>query len=81
MTRADQAAFFATLMKTWGLHEADIPLISLSWLTDITPAETAAYADYYGVTDDCFARYLSSLGLRDATGQPKPALTLLSNAP
>lgn len=48
-TPADQAAFFAALMETWAAHQADIPLISLSWLTDITPAETAAFAGYYGV--------------------------------
>jgi hypothetical protein len=80
-TPADQTAFFSALMATWDLHKAEIPLISLSWLTDITPAETAAYSGYYGVADDCFARYLSSLGLRDAQGHPKPALTLLSKAP
>jgi hypothetical protein len=80
-TPQDQANFFATLMETWAAHKAEIPLISLSWLTEITPEETAASAGYYGVPDDCFARYLSSLGLRDATGKPKPALTLLSNTP
>jgi len=80
-TPEDQTAFFSALMETWATHQADIPLISLSWLTDITPEATAAFAIYYGVADNCFARYLSSLGLRDAAGQPKPALTLLSNAP
>ncbi len=80
-TPQDQTAFFVALLATWAILETDIPLISLSWLTDITPTETAAYASYYGVPDDCFARYLSSLGLRDAKGQPKPALTHLSNAP
>ncbi len=80
-TPEGQEAFVKSLLATWRSESAHIPLISLSWLTDISPAETAAFGSYYGLTDSCFLSYLATLGLRDAAGQPKPALTYLLKAP
>lgn len=76
-TPAAQAAFVQSLFAAWEARRDAIPLVSLTWLTDLGPDEVAAGTAYYGITAPCFASYLATLGLRDGTGAPKPALEFL----
>ena len=75
---AAQLQFLQSLFTAWrAAGPKAIPLVSLSWLTDIPAAEVATYARYYAVSAPCFGQFLGSLGLRDDTGAAKPALTAL----
>jgi hypothetical protein len=61
-------------------HTADNPrlgLVTLVWMHDLSPAEVATYARYYGVSGNCFAGYLATLGLRTHDGVDKPAFAWL----
>jgi hypothetical protein len=73
-----QAAFFETLLsETAGYGDDVVPLVSLTWLSDIPAGAAEVYGDYYGVNDACFLGYLETLGLRAGDGTPKPALDWL----
>jgi hypothetical protein len=54
-----------------------VPLVNLVWMHDISAEQLEAYRSYYGSDDDCFARYLGSLGLRTRDGADKPAFAWL----
>ncbi len=54
-----------------------VGLVTLVWMHDLSDAEVAGYATYYGVGGDCFAGYLATLGLRTHDGTDKPAFTYL----
>ena len=41
---------------------------------DFTPTQMGYFTQYYGLSDAKFVAFLSSLGLRDATGKPKASL-------
>ncbi len=75
-TEAGQARFVRHLLAA---DDPRLRLIMLFWLHDLPPDEVARYTTYYGVSDDCFARYLATLGLRSHDGRDKPAFTLLRN--
>lgn len=51
----------------------EVRLVSYTFLTDLSEAELDGYARYYGLGDDCFRRYLGSIGLRDNDLALKPA--------
>jgi hypothetical protein len=68
-----QSDFFA-LMRAEAQKRPQIALISFTFLTDFAPAVVDEYVDYYGVSEDCFARYLGSIGLRNSDGSSKQAL-------
>lgn len=74
-----QLEFVQTLLDEAGQEKARIPLISLTWLSDIPDAQVEDYVSYYGVEFACFRSYLASLGLRDRTGLPKLAYEWLAN--
>lgn len=56
-----------------------VSLVTLVWMHDLSRAEVAGYAAYYGVGGDCFAGYLATLGLRTHDGTDKPAFAYLRN--
>ena len=74
---AGQLAFFQGLFAAWDSRAADIPLMSLVWLHDLSPTAVGELQGYYGVGDDCFGRYLGSIGLRSHAGADKPAFAWL----
>ncbi|MGL4310842.1 MAG: hypothetical protein ACRCSU_10170 [Paracoccaceae bacterium] len=76
-TEAMQRELLETAFATWSQHADRIPLVTLYWLHDISAEELAGFTDYYGVGDDCFARYLGTLGLRHRDGTDKPAFEWL----
>lgn len=76
-TTGGQLAFFQSLVAAATARADTIKLISLTWLTDLTDTEVGDYGRYYGVDNTCFARYLSSLGIRTQEGAGKPTLTWL----
>lgn len=75
-SEADQAAFLRNLLAA-STATPRIALVSLTWLSDMSPEEAVALAKYYGLTDPCFTAYLGSIGLRRADGRAKPALEFL----
>lgn len=76
-TEAGQREFVEAAFAAWSEQAGQIPLVTLVWLHDISEAELARFVEYYGVDDDCFARYLGSLGLRHHDGSDKPAFEWL----
>lgn len=76
-TETGQQEFLAAAFKAWSQHADRVPLVTLVWLHDISEDELETYTDYYGVGDNCFARYLGSLGLRHHDGTDKPAFEWL----
>ncbi|MEM7497958.1 MAG: hypothetical protein AAF371_08195 [Pseudomonadota bacterium] len=74
---AGQTAFVQALLGAASARDSGVSLVSLTWLTDLTDAEVEQYRRYYGVGDDCFARFLASIGLRSQDGDAKPALRWL----
>jgi hypothetical protein len=50
-----------------------VRFISFQHLADWQDNECDAFLDYYGSDAPLFREYLCSLGLRQATGEPKPA--------
>jgi hypothetical protein len=68
-----QKRFVQTLFAALKDREAQVPVVNLVWMHDISADQMDTYRRYYGSDDDCFARYLGSLGLRTRDGQDKPA--------
>jgi hypothetical protein len=78
-SEAAQADFAAALVAATRA-EPDVALVSWTFLTDLSETDTARLAEYYRSSDDCFVRYLRSLGLRRHDGTEKPAAGLLAAA-
>lgn len=76
-SEAGQRDFIEAAFAAWAQNADSIPLVTLVWLHDISEEQLATYTDYYGIGDDCFARYLGTLGLRGHDGTDKPAFEWL----
>jgi hypothetical protein len=74
-----QKRFFQTLLAALTDREEEVPLANLVWMNDISVEQLDEYRTYYGTDDDCFARYLGSLGLRTRDGQDKPAFAWIKD--
>jgi hypothetical protein len=79
-SQAKQAEFIRQTFQAWDLHAAQIPLISFTWLNDISPEALEFFRTYYGLSDPRFLAFLGSLGLRTyaGSGTDKQAFTQLS---
>jgi len=77
-SEALQAEFVRSVFEAWDEHADQIELLNFTWLTDAPEASVDEWSDYYGLHDDRFAAYLSSLGLRQNDGTAKMALEVLA---
>lgn len=68
-----QEHFVMDVFDAWDAHVQQIEAINFTWLHDISPAEVDDFSAYYGIGNEKFLAYLSSLGLRHADGTEKPA--------
>ncbi len=73
-----QTQYFQELFKALQPLSAEIPLVMLNWLHDISPESLGFYGQYYGTSNPCFLSYIATLGLRSHDGKDKPALTWLA---
>ena len=78
-SQAKQAAFFHQMFLAWDAHPDRILGFSVSWLTDLPTSTLAGWGRYYGITSQNFLAYLGSIGVRSASGVPKPALATISS--
>ncbi len=74
-----QQEYLEALFRSADKLGSRLPLVNLVWLHDISRAELRRYKSYYGVSSDCFARYLGTLGLRNRDGTDKPAFAWLTS--
>ncbi len=82
-SEAMQAEFVRQIFRAWDAHPEDIPLISFSWLSDLSPKVVQDFQSYYGLQNQAFGEYLRTLGLRTwpGAGEDKAAfLTLQAEA-
>jgi hypothetical protein len=70
---AKQLAFVHAVYRAWAAAGPRIPFLNFFLLHDLTRAACKELGTYYGVRDENFIAYLCTLGLRRATGEPKPA--------
>jgi hypothetical protein len=73
----DQAAIVGAILDALTQHEGRFAYANFVWMHDLSPEATQALAAYYQSDDDCFARFLGSLGLRTRDGRDKPAFSIL----
>jgi hypothetical protein len=73
-----QAEFVRALRASVATRADAVALVSFTFLTDLPEDVVNHLTGYYGVSDDCFRRYLSSLGLRQVDGTPKPGFAALA---
>jgi hypothetical protein len=78
-SEAKQAAFVRQLFKAWDAHASQIRLLFFTWLTDLPYSSVSDLTNYYGVSDNRFAEFLRTLGLRtySGSGSDKQALQAL----
>jgi hypothetical protein len=73
-SEAAQATFFRQAIDAWrAIPAADMPMINLFLLHDLTPTACDELQAYYGLRTPRFAASLCSLGLRRSDGSPRPA--------
>ena len=74
-----QRAFVRNVSAAAGAGPFDA--ITWVWMHDLSPGAAEDYATYYGLAgNDCFSRYLATLGLRTWDGEDKPAFAALREA-
>lgn len=74
-----QAAFIRETFAAWDQHADHIPVLSYSWLTDLSPGSVSHLERYYGVSTPAFGEFLRTLGLRTypGGGKDKPGYQVL----
>jgi hypothetical protein len=74
-----QADFVSELFRAWDAHASQIPVLFVTWLTDLPQSSVNDLSDYYSLTDHRFAEYLRTLGLRTypGSGRDKAAFLVL----
>ncbi len=72
-----QSEFISKVFETWDTYRDEIPMISFTWLNDLSPQAVQDLTTYYGINDPIFSEYLATLGLRThaGPGSDKPAFT------
>ncbi len=68
-----QAAFIDALFQAWDKHVDRVPMVNLVWTCDMSKPQIDAMVQYYGIAQPAFRGFLSTLGLRTASGIDKPA--------
>lgn len=68
-----QARFFAEFFAAWDTHRNSVETVIVDWLNDQPDWQIEEWNSTYGSDDDAFVAYLSTLGLREKNGDPKPA--------
>jgi len=76
-----QSDFILEVFDAWDIYSTEIPLISFTWLTDLSSQTVQNLGTYYGLNDPVFLEYLGTLGLRtfSGTGTDKQAYTTLAD--
>lgn len=74
-----QAGFAAALLAA--TDRPEVAAVNWTFLTDPSEATLDRLVAYYRLGDDCFRRYLATLGLRDQAGEPKPAAAVWAGPP
>jgi hypothetical protein len=69
-----QAEFIRAMFAAWDDHADQVPVLSYSWLTDLSTESVSHFQGYYGVSSRAFGEFLRTLGLRTypGEGQDKP---------
>ena len=69
-----QADFIREMFAAWDEHAGQIPVLSYSWLTDLSRESVSTFQNYYGVSNQAFGEFLRTLGLRTypGDGEDKP---------
>jgi hypothetical protein len=68
-----QAQFVRSVFASIDRHEAKIPLAVYFLQCDFGPGLIGVLEQYYGLSHPSFIAFLSSLGLMDSKGKPRPA--------
>ena len=76
-SEATQASFIHRMFEAWDEHQAQIKLITFTWLTDLTSAEVSQISESLSLSNPCFIAYLETLGLRTSLDQDKAAFKRL----
>ena len=76
-----QSVFIREVFDAWDTYSTEIPLISFTWLTDLSTQTVQDLGTYYGLNDPVFLEYLGTLGLRtySGAGTDKQAFTTLAD--
>ena len=76
-----QSDFIREVFKAWDTYNTEIPLISFTWLTDLSSQTVQDLGTYYGLNDAVFLEYLGTLGLRtySGSGTDKQAFATLAD--
>jgi hypothetical protein len=69
---AQQAEFVRNMFTAWNSAGDAIPHLSYFGLHDFTARQVRGFLSYYGLSNRTFRTFLSTLGLREATGRAKP---------
>ena len=77
-----QADFVAQMFSVWDAYAHRLPLLTFTWMHEISPSVVNAYAAYYGYGPAPFLDFLSTIGLRNwaGSGSDKAAFTALKAA-
>lgn len=78
-SEVSQLAYIQQVLQFATVNAERMPLVTFVDLHDLSEADVASYADYYGQTSECFSSYLGSLGLRTYDGRTKPAYSWMQN--
>jgi hypothetical protein len=68
-----QADFITHAFIAWEKHKNKIPFIHFMKMWEWTSAQVQVFTQYYGLDNPEFVAFLSSIGLHDTLGNPKPA--------
>lgn len=68
-----QAQFFAEFFAAWDTQREAVETVIVDWLNDQPDWQIEEWKTTYGSDSKPFVAYLSTLGLRDKSGNPKPA--------
>lgn len=76
-----QAEFIRETFAAWDDHADQIPVLSYSWLTDLSQNSVREYEAYYGLSDPAFSEFLRTLGIRTypGSGEDKPGYQSLKD--
>ena len=75
---AHQARFFCEAFAAWDAHRAQVEVVSVLRLYDVTDEHARALAGPYGLDAPAFVEYLRSLGIRRVDGAAKAAFAVIA---
>ncbi|MHB1316689.1 MAG: hypothetical protein ACYCZW_02420 [Minisyncoccota bacterium] len=71
-----QADFIRETFAAWDTYYDNIPFLDFQWLHDQSPETVVGWQKYYGLKDEKFASFLSTLGLRTYDGKDKESFVV-----